>query len=56
MKKQNRKEKDLSLRQRILKKKYISIFLALFTLGVNIFAWFAFSSNASRWYGSILGC
>ena len=47
MKKQDRKEKNSSLREKILKRKYISIFLALFTLGVNIFAWFAFSSNAS---------
>ena len=41
------KEKLDSFSNRIRKKKYISILLALFTLGVNIFAWFAFSAQAS---------
>ena len=40
-------EKREKIKKAILKKKYVSIFLALFTLGVNIFAWFAFSANAS---------
>ena len=40
------KEKIGKLRKAFLKKKYISILLALFTLGVNIFAWFAFSTTA----------
>lgn len=39
----NREKKDL--KSTLLKKKYYTIFLALFTLGVNIFAWFAFSSR-----------
>ncbi|MBR2998139.1 MAG: hypothetical protein IKF37_03565 [Bacilli bacterium] len=40
-------EKRENWKKAIIKKKYVSIFLALFTLGVNIFAWFAFSANAS---------
>ena len=40
------KEKLGKLRKAFLRKKYISILLALFTLGVNIFAWFAFSDTA----------
>ena len=40
------KEKIDSLSNRFKKRKYISILLALFTLGVNIFAWFAFSEQA----------
>ena len=47
MKEQTDSEKIASLRNRLKRKKYISILLALFTLGVNIFAWFAFSNNAS---------
>ncbi len=47
MDKQTNSEVVASLRKRLKRKKYISILLALFTLGVNIFAWFAFSSNAS---------
>jgi len=42
----NRKEKIDSLHRYFKRKKYLSILLALFTLGVNIFAWFAFSANA----------
>lgn len=47
MSEQTNSEVISSLRKRLKRKKYISILLALFTLGVNIFAWFAFSSNAS---------
>ena len=43
---EERREKIATIRKAIIRKKYISIFLALFTLGVNIFAWFAFSANA----------
>ena len=46
MEEQERKEKLISVNKKFIRKKYISIFLALFTLGVNIFAWFAFSANA----------
>jgi hypothetical protein len=46
MKKQSKKETIDSLKASLRKRKYISILLALFTLGVNIFAWFAFSANA----------
>ena len=40
-------EKIIALRKALLKRKYISIFLALFTLGVNIFAWFVFTTTAN---------
>lgn len=33
------------LNKKVSRSKYVSILLALFTLGVNIFAWFAFSAN-----------
>lgn len=46
MKKQITREQLESLRRSLNKRKYFSILLALFTLGVNIFAWFAFSANA----------
>ena len=46
MKKQITREQFESLRKSLNKRKYFSILLALFTLGVNIFAWFAFSANA----------
>lgn len=46
MEEQKEKKKLISINKKIIRKKYISIFLALFTLGVNIFAWFAFSANA----------
>ena len=39
------REKIEALNKRLKKKKYVSILLAFFTLGVNIFAWFAFSAN-----------
>ena len=44
--KQTNEEKIVALRKALLKRKYISIFLAFFTLGVNIFAWFVFSTTA----------
>lgn len=44
---QTNEEKIIALRKALLKRKYISIFLALFTLGINIFAWFVFSTSAS---------
>lgn len=44
--KQTNEEKIIALRKALLKRKYISIFLAFFTLGVNIFAWFVFSTTA----------
>lgn len=46
MKKILEREKIEYLNKKLSRKKYISILLALFTLGVNIFAWFAFSANA----------
>ena len=45
-KKQIRDEKIILLKKALLKRKYYSIFLALFTLGINIFAWFVFSTTA----------
>lgn len=42
---QKRKEILDSLNNKLKRKKYISLLLALFTLGVNIFAWFVFSSS-----------
>lgn len=45
--KKNRTKQINSISKKLLKKKYYTIVLALFTLGVNIFAWFAFSSNAN---------
>lgn len=46
MKNQTREERIEALRKYILKRKYFSILLALFTLGVNIFAWFVFTSTS----------
>lgn len=46
MKEQKQKEMLNSVSKELRKRKYFSILLALFTLGVNIFAWFAFSANA----------
>ncbi len=46
MGKQIDREKLAALNVKFRKHKYLSILLALFTLGVNIFAWFAFSSSA----------
>ena len=42
---EERKKKLDAFSKRIKRKKYFTILLALFTLGVNIFAWFAFSAN-----------
>lgn len=42
---EKKREKIASLNRFFKRKKYFSILLALFTLGVNIFAWFAFSAN-----------
>lgn len=46
MENQTNEEKIVALRKALLKRKYFSIFLALFTLGVNIFAWFVFTTTA----------
>lgn len=46
-KKQVDNKKNVSIKKALLKRKYLSIFLALFTLGVNIFAWFVFSTTAN---------
>lgn len=45
--KQTNEETIIALRKALLKRKYLSIFLALFTLGVNIFAWFVFTTTSS---------
>ena len=45
MKEQEEKKQLAALSKQLRKRKYFSIMLALFTLGVNIFAWFAFSAN-----------
>ena len=45
--KQTNEEKIIALKKALLKRKYFSIFLALFTLGINIFAWFVFSTTAN---------
>ena len=47
MKEKTNEEKIAALKKALLKRKYISIFLALFTLGVNIFAWFVFTTSAT---------
>lgn len=46
MKKGKKSENLEEMLGKFRRNKYISILLALFTLGVNIFAWFAFSANA----------
>ena len=43
---QTNEEKIIALKKALLKRKYFSIFLALFTLGINIFAWFVFTTTA----------
>lgn len=43
---QARKEKLDALNKRLKKKKLIAILLAIFSLGVNAFAWFVFSTKA----------
>ncbi len=45
MKEEDRARQIAALSKQLRKRKYFSIMLALFTLGVNIFAWFAFSAN-----------
>ena len=47
---QTRKEKLDSINRRLKKKKYMAILLALFTLGVNAFAWFVFSTHSDFTY------
>lgn len=46
MRKKANEEKIIALKKALLKRKYFSILLALFTLGVNIFAWFVFTTTA----------
>ncbi len=46
MEKKTHEETIAALSKELKRRKYFSILLALFTLGVNIFAWFAFSANA----------
>ena len=46
-KKQTNEETIVALKKALLKRKYFSIFLALFALGVNIFAWFVFTTTAN---------
>ena len=47
---QARKEKLGSLQKKFKRKKYMALLLALFTLGVNAFAWFVFSFHADYTY------
>ena len=47
---QTRKEKLDLLNSRLKKKKFMAILLALFTLGVNAFAWFVFSTHSEFEY------
>ena len=47
---QARKEKLDSLHNRLKRKKFIAILLALFTLSVNAFAWFVFSTHSDYTY------
>lgn len=44
---QKRKEILDSLNIKLKRKKYFALLLALFTLGVNVFAWFVFSSSVN---------
>ena len=46
MKKQMGRDKIQLLTKKLKRQKYTSLLFALFTFGVNIFAWFAFSANA----------
>lgn len=46
MKGKANEETIIALKKALLKRKYFSILLALFTLGVNIFAWFVFTTTA----------
>ena len=47
---ETRKEKLDFLQKRMKKKKIMALLLALFTLGVNAFAWFVFSTHAEFTY------
>lgn len=47
---QTRKEKLEYLQKKMKVKKYMALILALFTLGVNAFAWFVFSFHADYTY------
>ena len=47
---QTRKEKLDTLNRRLRRKKFMAILLALFTLGVNAFAWFVFSTHSEYEY------
>ena len=47
---QTRKEKLDALNRRLRHKKVMAILLALFTLGVNVFAWFVFSTHTEFEY------
>jgi len=47
---QTRKEKLDLLNKHLKKKKFMAILLALFTLGVNAFAWFVFSTHSEFEY------
>ncbi|MBP5678882.1 MAG: hypothetical protein J6X28_03545 [Bacilli bacterium] len=47
---QTRKEKLDALNSRLRRKKFVAILLALFTLGVNAFAWFVFSTHSDYTY------
>ena len=47
---QTRKEKLDALQSRLKRKKFIAILLALFTLSVNAFAWFVFSTHSDYTY------
>ena len=44
---QARKEKLDALNSRLRKKKFMAILLAVFSLGVNAFAWFVFTTRAT---------
>lgn len=47
---QARKEKLDALQNRLKRKKFVAILLALFTLSVNAFAWFVFSTHSEYTY------
>lgn len=51
---QTRKEKLERINRKLKRKKYTAILLALFTLGVNAFAWFVFSTQVgAEVHGSV---
>ncbi len=47
---ESRKEKLDYLSKKLRKKKFMAILLALFTFGVNVFAWFIFSTHSEYTY------